>query len=90
MKRWKAVGMACLMTAMLASGCSTNQGGDTKCKDFNSQDDQKQHAAVAKMLKDEKGTDASELEISANLLSAQTFCKTLAKEDSRIKESVHT
>ena len=51
------------------SGCSAseigNTGGDTKCKDFLTQDEKKQNDEVSKMLKDESGQDPTNLEITA-------------------------
>jgi acid stress chaperone HdeA len=41
------------------------------------------------MLKDEKGTDAAQLEITGTKLSVQNFCKTAGKEDSKIREAPH-
>ena len=74
----------------LASGCGAKvEGGDTKCKDYIAANDADQQTAVSKMLKDEKGTDAAQLEITGTKLSVQTFCKTAGKEDSKIKEAPH-
>ncbi len=41
------------------------------------------------MLKDEKGQDAAQLEITGTRLSVQTFCQTAGKQDSKIKEAPH-
>jgi acid stress chaperone HdeA len=41
------------------------------------------------MLKDEKGADAPQLEVTAVRLSALTFCQTVGKQDSKIKEAPH-
>lgn len=84
--------IAGLAAAAFLSGCSSgviNQGGDTKCKDFTGQDDKTQTETVAKMLKDEKGTDAANLEITGTRLSAQTFCQVAGKQDSKISEAPH-
>ncbi len=78
-----------LAATLLFSGCSTNSGGDTTCKEFNTQDESTQNSAVSEMLKDEKGTDPSNLEITATRLSALTYCKTLGKEDTKIREAPH-
>lgn len=84
-----AVGLGVLVS----SGCSASQvintGGDTKCKDFAEQDQQKQDDEISKMLKDQSGSDPSNLEISATRLSVSTFCKTLGKPDSKISEAPH-
>jgi acid stress chaperone HdeA len=89
----KAITPAAIAIAMvLLSGCSAsnivNTGGDTKCKDFITQDDKKQGDEVRKMLKDQSGTDPTNLEISATRLSAMTFCQ-LGKPDTKISETPH-
>ena len=81
---------AAMAAGALLSGCGAKvEGGDTECKDFISANDADQQTAVSKMLKDEKGTDAAQLEITGTRLSVQTFCQTIGKEDSKIKEAPH-
>ncbi|BBZ13612.1 MULTISPECIES: hypothetical protein [Mycobacterium] len=84
-----AIGIA----ALLFSGCSASQivntGGDTKCKDFTTQDEKKQNDEITKMLKDKSGTDPNGVEITATRLSAMTYCQTLGKPDSKISEAPH-
>jgi acid stress chaperone HdeA len=79
--------------AILFSGCSASQvintGGDTKCKDFTTQDEKKQNDEISKMLKDKSGQDPTNLEISATRLSAQTYCQAVGKPDSKISEAPH-
>lgn len=77
--------------AGLLVGCSAPSitGGDTSCKSFLGADEKTQTDAVAKMLKDEKGQDAAQLEITGTRLSVQTFCQTAGKQDSKIKEAPH-
>jgi acid stress chaperone HdeA len=71
-------------------GCSpAATGGATSCKDYLGADDKTQNEAVAKMLKDEEGTDAAQLEITGTKVSVQTFCQTAGKQDSQIKEAPH-
>lgn len=81
------------LAVLLSSGCSASQvintGGDTRCKDFVEQDQQKQDDEVTKMLKDKSGADPSNLEISATRLSVSTYCKTLGTPDSKISEAPH-
>ncbi|MED5815156.1 hypothetical protein VST63_22580 [Mycolicibacterium sp. 050232] len=90
MKRSVSVLMSGLVTGMVLVGCSPAiTGGDTKCKDFIGQDEKTQNEAVSKMLKDEKGTDAAQLEITGTRLAVQTFCQTVGKQDSKIKEAPH-
>lgn len=79
-----------LVAGVLLAGCSPAvTGGDTTCEDFLGQDEKTQNDAVAKMLKDEKGTDAAQLEITGTRLSVQTFCQTAGKQESKIKEAPH-
>lgn len=81
------------LAALLSSACAASQiintGGDTKCKDFTSQDEKKQNDEVTKMLKDKNGTDPANAEISATRLSALTYCQTLGKPDTKISEAPH-
>lgn len=82
-----------VIATLMFSGCSAskviNTGGDTKCKDFTTQDEKKQSEEVSKMLKDKNGAEPSSLEINATRLSAQTYCQTLGKPDSKISEAPH-
>ena len=84
---------AMVMAALMFSGCSASQiintGGDTKCKDFTTQDEKKQNDEVSKMLKDKSGSDPSNLQVSATRLSAATYCQTLGKPDTKISEAPH-
>ena len=84
---------AIVIAALMFSGCSAskviNTGGDTKCKDFTTQDEKKQSEEVSKMLKYKNGAEPSSLEINATRLSAQTYCQTLGKPDSKISEAPH-
>lgn len=75
----------------LLAGCSgvVNLGGDTKCKDFIAAEEQKQNDAVSKMVKDERGRDASNLEISATRTAVTMYCKTLGNDNSKIREAPH-
>ena len=91
MKRTVAAAIA--IAALFLSGCSASQilntGGDTKCKDFTSQDEKKQDSEVSKMLKDKSGADPSNLEITATRTSASLYCQTIGKPDSKISEAPH-
>lgn len=91
MKRFGAAAIA--TAALLFSGCSASQvintGGDTKCKDFTSQDEKKQDSEVSKMLKDKSGAEPSNLEITATRTSASAYCQTVGKPDSKISEAPH-
>jgi acid stress chaperone HdeA len=91
MKRTVAATVA--TAALLLSGCSASQivntGGDTKCKDFTTQDEKKQNDEVSKMLKDKSGAQPNNLEISATRASASAYCQTIGKPDSKISEAPH-
>ena len=88
-----AITIAFAAAGILLSGCSASQivntGGDTQCKDFTTQDEKKQNDEISKMLKDKSGQDPTNLQISATRLSAQTYCQTLGKPDSKISEAPH-
>ena len=84
------VPIAIAIAALLFSGCSVSQvintGGDTKCKDFITQDEKKQTEEVSKMLKDstlkdKSGAEPTTAEISTTRLSAVTYCQTVGKPD---------
>jgi acid stress chaperone HdeA len=90
----KPIAPAAIVIAMLVfSGCSASQiintGGDTKCKDFVTQDEKKQNEEVSKMLKDKSGADPNNLEISATRFSASTYCQSVGKPESKISEAPH-
>ena len=78
---------------LLFSGCSASQivntGGDTKCKDFATQDEKKQNDEVSKLLKDNSGKDPTNLEITATKTSVTLYCQALGKEDTKISEAPH-
>lgn len=76
-----------LCAVAFAVGCSAGgKGGDTTCGDFNGMDTKGQTAVITQMLKDEKGKEPSNLEISGTRLSAVAFCKTLGKDSSKVKD----
>jgi acid stress chaperone HdeA len=91
MKRSAGVLFSGLVAGVMLVGCSapTITGGDTKCKDFTAADEKTQNEAVAKMLKDEKGQEPATLETTGTRLSVITFCQTVGKQDSKIKEAPH-
>ncbi|MEO8813747.1 MAG: hypothetical protein ABI307_06975 [Mycobacterium sp.] len=90
----KPIAPATIAIAMLLfSGCSASQvintGGDTKCRDFTTQDEKKQNDEIGKMLKDKSGAEPNNLEITATRLSASTYCQTIGGPDSKISEAPH-
>lgn len=78
-------------TAALLSGCSqvTNKGGDTTCKDFQGADEKTQNESITKMLKDEGKNEPANAELTGTRLAITTFCQTVGKQDSTIKEAPH-
>ena len=93
MKSAASAVIAIAFAATLFTGCSASQvintGGDTKYKDLSAQDEKKQNDEISKMLKDKKGADPNNLEISATKLSVTTYCQTVGKADSKISEAPH-
>jgi len=93
MKRLAYPILAASAAAVVMSGCSAseivNTGGDTKCKDFLTQDEKKQNDEVSKMLKDSSGKDPTNLEITATKTSVTLYCQALGKEDTKISEAPH-
>jgi acid stress chaperone HdeA len=85
--------LAASAVATAVSGCSAseivNTGGDTKCKDFLTQDEKKQNDEVSKMLKDKSGQDPANLEITATKASVTIYCQAVGKEDTKISEAPH-
>lgn len=92
MKQSASVLMSGVVVALALGACSSTPaitGGDTTCKNFLAADDKTQTEAVTKMLKDEKGADAAQLEISGTKVSVQTYCQTVATPDTKIKSAPH-
>ena len=93
MKRIVDSVLAASAAAPVMSACSAseivNTGGDTKCKDFVTQDEKKQNDEVSKMLKDKSGQDPTNLEITATKASVTLYCQALGKEDTKISEAPH-
>ena len=83
------IALAVLLTGACSASQFINTGGDTKCKDFITQDQKKQNDEVSKMLKDKGGTDPANIEITATRLSALTYCQTVGKPDTNISEAPH-
>ena len=91
MKHLKVVLLSALAAATFLSGCSeiTNPGGDTKCSDYQSNDEKTQNEAITKMLKDEGKNEPSNAELTGTRLSITAYCQTVGKPDSTIKEAPH-
>lgn len=84
---------AIAIAILLFSGCSAaqviNTGGDTKCKDFTTQDEKKQNDEISKMLRDKSGADPKGVEVTTTRLSALIYCQTFGNQDSKISEAPH-
>jgi acid stress chaperone HdeA len=89
---------AVVTTALVLNGCSVSQvintGGDTKCKDFLTQDEKHQTDEVTKMIRDrrlnERNTaDPTPAQVSATRGAAVTYCQTVGQPDpdSKIAEA---
>ena len=93
MKRIVYTVLAASATAAVMSGCSAseivNTGGDTTCKDYLTQDENKQNDEVSKMLKDKSGQDPTNLEITATKASVAIYCQALGQEDTKISQAPH-
>ena len=87
MKRIVYSVLAASAAAAVISGCSAseivNTGGDTKCKDFLTQDEKKQNDEVSKMLKDSSGQDPTNLEITATKASVLSIARRSARKTQR-------
>jgi acid stress chaperone HdeA len=84
--------IAGVAVVLALGGCSQgvlNKGGDTTCKEFLGQDDKTQQETITKMLKDEKGSDPANLEITGTRLSVQTYCQVAGQQDTKISASPH-
>ena len=93
MKRIIYFVLAASAAATVMTGCSAseivNTGGDTKCKDYLTQDEKKQNDEVSKMLKDKSGQDPTNLEITATKTSVTLYCQALGQQDTKISQAPH-
>jgi acid stress chaperone HdeA len=84
---------AIAIAALSIGGCSAstivNTGGSTKCKDFVTQDEQKQDSEITKMLKDKNGADPSTIELNVSRRSALMYCQTIGAPDNPISNAPH-
>ncbi|QZA08919.1 hypothetical protein K3U94_06500 [Mycolicibacter heraklionensis] len=89
-KRFSLAAVTALAGAtVLLGGCSAvdkviNKGGDTTCGEFNSHTDEKQRSEISKMLKDSKGGEPSNLELSGTQVAVSAYCKTIGKDSDKI------
>jgi acid stress chaperone HdeA len=88
MKQLSIAVAAAASALVLISGCSgaSNNGGNTTCKDFLAMRDNDKDAAVARMLKEREGRNASTGDIEAKRMILVGFCQPTDKQDSKISE----
>lgn len=81
-----AVALAAL--AVMVPGCSNgilgNRGGDTRCGDFLSQDEQAQRETIRAYLR-EGGEDPVNLQIDTTRVIVLGFCRTIGRDDDPIR-----
>lgn len=93
-KRFSLAAVAVLACGtVLLGGCSAvdkviNKGGDTTCGEFNGHTDEKQRSEVSKMLKDAKGGELSNLELSGTQIAVSAYCKTIGKDSDKISRAM--
>lgn len=86
----RSVTAVVLGAGVFVAGCSpAYTGAETTCKNFLGADTAAQTSAVAKMLKDERGHEASNLEITGTRVAVQAYCQTAGTPDSKIKQAPH-
>jgi len=79
-----------LGAGLVLAGCSPAQtGGNTTCKNFLGAEVAQQDAAVGKLLRDESGKEATNLEITGTRIAVQAYCHTAGTPDSKIKQAPH-
>jgi len=73
---------------ILITGCSgaSNNGGDTICKDFLAMRDSDKDAAVARMLKEREGRNASTGDIKDKRMILVGLCQPTDKQGSKISQ----
>ncbi|AEF40225.1 hypothetical protein [Hoyosella subflava] len=79
---------AALAVVALVPACSGgilgNRGGDTRCGDFLSQDEQAQRETIRAYLS-ESGEDPVNLQIDTTRVVVIGFCRTLGRDDDPIR-----
>ncbi len=82
----RPIAMAAALIAALTLGGCAKAGAETTCKDFVAMSESDQNEQVQKMYKDKHGTDPAAGATTALRAEALTYCKTVGKEDTKIKE----
>jgi acid stress chaperone HdeA len=85
-KRLAALLGACACALALVSGCTNNGSGDSSCGDFLSMTDQGKDAAVARMLKDRNGRNASTGDVEAKRVAIVGLCQAPGKQSAKISD----
>jgi acid stress chaperone HdeA len=88
MKRLSVAVAAAASAVVVISGCAgaSNNGGDTTCKDFLTMRNDDRDAAVAKMLKEREGRNASTGDIEDKRMILVGICQPTDKQGSKISE----
>lgn len=83
----KAVTAFVVGLSMVATltGCSSNKGGDTLCKDYKAMSTSERKEVIEEFLKS-KGKDPSNGEITLNQLSAAAYCATAGRDSDPIRK----
>ena len=83
-KRLAAVLGACACALALVSGCTNYGSGDSSCKDFLGMTDEGKDAAVARMLKDRNGRNASTGDVEAERVALVGLCQEPGKQGAKL------
>ncbi len=85
-KRLAAVLGACACALALVSGCTNNGSGDSSCGEFLGMTDDGKDAAVARMLQDSNGRNASTGDVEAKRQAVGEACQPAAKQSAKISD----
>ena len=85
-KRLAALLGACACALALLSGCTNNGSGDSSCGDFLGMTNEGKDAAVAKMLKDRNGRNASTGDVEAKRVAIVGLCQAPGKQSAKISD----
>lgn len=74
--------------ALALTGCAAdgNKGADTTCKDYRAADSATQSEMVSKMLKEQKGSEPSNGEVTLTKLSVSGYCASVGSDSSKISQ----
>lgn len=87
-------GLVLTATVLALTGCTEveqalNQGGDTPCRDYVEQDQDKKRTTITKFVKEQTGDDQepSGTSIDATMVSVDMLCGAQANADTPIKNA---